>query len=57
MENEEITLLIKLNKETKKIILKKVNETDDLYKKIELLDKIKSIDINMNFYKNIKINN
>ena len=53
MENEEITMSIKLNEETKKIILKKVNETDDLNQKILLLDKIKSIDMNINFYKNM----
>ena len=53
MENEEITFSIKLNEETKKLILKKVNETDDLNQKMELLEKIKSIDININFYKNM----
>ena len=39
MENEEITLSIKLNEETKKLM--------------ELLEKIKSFDININFYKNM----
>ena len=53
MENEEITLSIKFNEETKKIILKKLNETEDLNQKMDLLDKIKSIDININFYKNM----
>ena len=53
MEKEEITMSIKLNEETKNIILKKVNETDDLNQKIQLLVKIKSIDMNINFYKNM----
>ena len=47
--------LYQINKtETKlKHLLKKLNETEDLNQKMDLLDKIKSIDININFYKNM----
>ena len=50
MEDKEINESIQLNKDIKKILIEQLNKIEDSIKKIEILDKIKKIDENINYY-------
>lgn len=50
MEDKEINESIQLNKDIKKMLIEQLNKIEDNIKKIEILDKIKKIDENINFY-------
>ena len=50
MEDKEINESIQLNKDIKKMLIEQLNKIEDNIKRIEILDKIKKIDENINFY-------
>ena len=53
MDADEINESIKINKDIKKMLIEELNKKNDNINKIEILEKIKKIDENINFYKNL----
>ena len=57
MENAQIEESIKINNEIKKLLMEKLKIISNIDEKIDILDKIKKIDENINFYKCLIANN